>query len=345
MSNELRDVITSALTELSDPQTPADNQEEVTTETVDQDEVSTDVVDSPESEVDADTEPEADQADDEESDEVEESEDDADTEDLDKTYTVKIDGEEVQVSLKEALAGYQRQADYTRKLQSLKEDQKQFEANVAEFSDTVESLQNLDRAWDENPIQVLAHFASNTENPTQAVALLIKELASEGLLERQFLEIFGVTPDVQKSWAQEAETTKLRKKAETAETTSKSRLDELEMEAAVQKAVAEYERQIDEILDEEGLDLTVKQRNEFRSQVAGYARDNDITNLKAAYKAMKFEESKAKRELAAKSAERAKAKKTAGVVSRSSSPAGGTAVQDTSDLRSVIEAAMREAQG
>ena len=35
------------------------------------------------------------------------------------TYTVKVDGEDVEVSLEEALAGYQRQADYTKKTQEL----------------------------------------------------------------------------------------------------------------------------------------------------------------------------------------------------------------------------------
>jgi hypothetical protein len=49
-----------------------------------------------------------------------------------------VDGEEVSVPVKEALAGYQRQADYTRKTQELSEQRKQvqFAATLAE------SLQN-----------------------------------------------------------------------------------------------------------------------------------------------------------------------------------------------------------
>ena len=45
----------------------------------------------------------------------------------DKFVKLQVDGEEVQVPLQEALAGYQRQADYTRKTQELSEQRKQVE--------------------------------------------------------------------------------------------------------------------------------------------------------------------------------------------------------------------------
>lgn len=47
------------------------------------------------------------------------------TENGDKVVRLQVDGEEVVVPLKEALAGYQRQADYTRKTQELSEQRKQ----------------------------------------------------------------------------------------------------------------------------------------------------------------------------------------------------------------------------
>lgn len=46
------------------------------------------------------------------------------------SYTVKIDGEEIEVNLDELRNGYQRQADYTRKSQSLAEQRKAYEANL-----------------------------------------------------------------------------------------------------------------------------------------------------------------------------------------------------------------------
>ena len=47
-----------------------------------------------------------------------------------EAYTVKVDGEEFEVSLEELRDGYQRQADYTRKSQSLAEQRKAYEANL-----------------------------------------------------------------------------------------------------------------------------------------------------------------------------------------------------------------------
>ena len=144
---------------------------------------------------------------DEEAQPEEDAEEDAADEDprLDETYQVKVDGEVVEVSLKEALAGYQRQADYTRKAQALASEKQEFEQVVSEYAETIGSLQQLDAAWDDNPVQVLAHFASNTENPTHAVALLIKELASANLLEQEFLDMFGITSDVKQAWSKESE--------------------------------------------------------------------------------------------------------------------------------------------
>ena len=61
-------------------------------------------------------------ADDEEADEA------SDT--MDQLVTVKIDGKEEQIPLKEAIAGYQRQADYSRKTAHVAEMRKQIEAEA-----------------------------------------------------------------------------------------------------------------------------------------------------------------------------------------------------------------------
>jgi len=47
-----------------------------------------------------------------------------------QAYTVKVDGDEFEVTLDELRDGYQRQADYTRKSQSLAEQRKTYEANL-----------------------------------------------------------------------------------------------------------------------------------------------------------------------------------------------------------------------
>lgn len=327
METELTDIISEALGELSDP--VEDTQENV--EEVAEDTEVEDLDDSSDEEVESGETEESDESDDE----VEDTSDG-------ETYAVKVDGETVEVTLKEALAGYQRQADYTRKMQALSEERKQFEEASEEIGGVLQQVQALDEAWAEDPVQVLAQFTANTDNPTHAVALLIKELAGAGMLEQQFLEMFGITPEVRQSWAQETRTNQQMREQRATQTETMTRAQELEQEQAVQRAIAEYDAQIDDILESEGLDMTVKERKVFRSELAGYARDNDITNLKAAYKAMKYEESRKKQTLAKKTAERAKAKKAVSAVNRGSSPAGAPVDGGETDLRSIIMNAMKD---
>lgn len=51
---------------------------------------------------------------------------------MDQLVTVKIDGKEEQISLKEAIEGYQRTADYTRKTMALSEMRKQIEMEASQ---------------------------------------------------------------------------------------------------------------------------------------------------------------------------------------------------------------------
>lgn len=78
---------------------------------------------------------EADEADEEDEDEDEEGSEDGEDDDEDEsdeeygpqTFTVKVDGEEVEVTEQDLLDGYSRTADYTRKTQKLAEERKSFQ--------------------------------------------------------------------------------------------------------------------------------------------------------------------------------------------------------------------------
>jgi hypothetical protein len=283
--------------------------------------------------------------DDDEDDESEESEEDEGGEPdprLDEMFEVKVDGEVVEVSLKEALAGYQRQADYTRKAQALAAEKQQLEEVIGSVSDTLATMQTLDVAWEENPIQVLTHFLSNTENPTFSMALLIKEAASANMLDQEFLDMFGITGEVRKAWKEESEVSSLKRKVSQSEQQEMTRQQEAAYEAEVQRAMAEYAREVDSIVAAEGLKLTRAQRDAFQTRLAQYAYENELTNLSAAYKALKYEETVRKREVAKRTQERAKQKKAASVVGRSGSGAPGQPVADNTDLESLIRASMKE---
>ena len=60
---------------------------------------------------------------------------------------VKLDGEELQVPLSEALAGYQRQADYTRKTQELAEQR-----NQMQYAATIQTV------WSVTPKRLLTYL-------------------------------------------------------------------------------------------------------------------------------------------------------------------------------------------
>lgn len=341
MSEELRSLISSAMTELN-PESQ-DTQSQVADEEA-LDDSDYEVETSEDTEDDTEVEAE----DDEESDEEvadEAADDEADDESADKkeTYTVKVNGESIDVTLNELKSGYQRQSDYTREKQALKKEIEEFDSVKEQLVGAFEGVQALEAAWEEDPITVLAQFASNTDNPTHAVALLIKELAP--LLDRDFLEMFGVTPDVQRQWSQENQVSKSQRQQTEHGSRRDQELAAAQEELEIQNAIVEYDRQIDEILESENLNFTVKQRGEFRKELAKYAADNELTNLKAAYKAFKYEELQTKKQVAAKTAAKAKEKKAAKVVTRSGAGSdGGNPVNDNSDLHSVVLAAMKDTQ-
>jgi hypothetical protein len=336
--SDLRDIISNTLSDL-DP--VADNQAAPVAEVPEAKDTDEALVDDEGFDVEGMDEEEFEE---EESSEDEEESDEQEDSDGER-FTVKVDGEAFEVTLEELKAGYQRQADYTREKQALKREIEQFEEVKIELSETLEGVQQLDEAWEENPVRVLAHFTANTQNPTQAVALLIKELAVANLLDQSFLEAFGVTPEIRNQWAQDTEVEQLRGQVSKSQQNRDNELKTAKLEIEVQRALAEYERQVDDIIAAEGLDFTVKQRNDFRQKLAKYASENELTNLKAAYKAFQYEEAQKKKVLAKKTAEKAKQKRNASVSARSGSSAdGGTPLQDTSDLSSVIQAALRDTQ-
>jgi hypothetical protein len=78
----------------------------------------------------------------------------------DKPVKLTVDGEEIEVSLKEALSGYQRQADYTRKTQSLAEQRKQVQFGAA----LQEALQNDPKST----LDLLSqHYGVNVQQPSE----------------------------------------------------------------------------------------------------------------------------------------------------------------------------------
>lgn len=100
----------------------------------------------------------------------EEYEDDAE-EEVEPTYTVKVNGEEVEVSLDELRQGYSRESDYTRKTQEVAKQRKEAEAELKavrderqQYAQLLKGLQeqledsaqpdiDMDELYNEDPIE------------------------------------------------------------------------------------------------------------------------------------------------------------------------------------------------
>jgi len=87
--------------------------------------------DAEDSEDETEAEAEESEYEDDGEDAFDEDEDDADDEQP-VFHTVKVDGQEIEVTLDEALAGYQRQSAFTKRMQNLAEERKSIEAEAAE---------------------------------------------------------------------------------------------------------------------------------------------------------------------------------------------------------------------
>ena len=112
-----------------------------------------------------------------------------------EAYTVKVDGEEREVSLNELRDGYQRQSDYTRKTQDLAAERKrlqQAEAIVAALeSDPAGTLTALGDAFgvQGQPAAQPDSYESGWEEPedptSQRIALLEGRLEAQDRVQRQ----------------------------------------------------------------------------------------------------------------------------------------------------------------
>lgn len=93
----------------------------------------------------AEDEAETEEGDEPETDEAEDEAEDGDEEGEPELYTVKVDGEEVEVTKDQLLSGYMMQADYQRKTQDLAEQRRELHQKHTEFEQTAQTkMQELE---------------------------------------------------------------------------------------------------------------------------------------------------------------------------------------------------------
>lgn len=142
-------------------------------------------------------EPEAESAETEE-----ESEEVAETEEPDETVIDILPNAKLRLSdgtVIEADKAILMQADYTRKTQELAAEKKEFEKNAQELENAYKQMNGeyvQMREWYSTraaqPSAWIAEIASQSQDPTATVAKALYDMAQAGMLDKTFVESFGI---------------------------------------------------------------------------------------------------------------------------------------------------------
>lgn len=131
-------------------------------------------------------------------------EEDDDTSDpMEQLVTVKIDGKEQQIPLKEAIAGYQRQADYSRKTMALQEERKLVQQEASQvmaerqqyaqllgalqeqLQQTVRQEPDWERLYAEDPLEYVRQKDLYRENNERLQAAQAEQQRVTALMQQQ----------------------------------------------------------------------------------------------------------------------------------------------------------------
>lgn len=122
---------------------------------------------------------------------------------MEQLVTVKIDGKEEQIPLKEAIAGYQRQADYSRKTAAVSEMRKQIETEAqqiqqerAQYAQLLTALQqqlaeqaqsepNWERLYAEDPLEYVRQKDLHRERQERLQAATVEQQRVMALMQQQ----------------------------------------------------------------------------------------------------------------------------------------------------------------
>ena len=201
--------------------------------------------------------------------------------DEDPRYTVKVNGEEVEVTLDELLSGYSRQSDYTRKSQELAEQRKSVQALEQEIS-----------AEREQYAQLLPAMRQQLEQQMQA------EPDWDSLYEKNPIE----ATKLERQWRKGKEQREAQIRAVEAEQQRLAQVRQRQLDEQVQKQVQSEQARLPEMIPEwRNADVAQREAKEIRDFLLskGFSEQdvNGITHagvVAMARNAMLFERGKQK---------------------------------------------------
>lgn len=267
--------------------------------------------------------------------------DDEETSDEDaETYVVKVDGEEIEVTLDEALQGYQRDADYRRKTQALAEQRRQFEQEQQELTEFQEQAQNYFEERSQDPAGWMVEIATQSGNPTALFAEALVDAAAAGQLDKQFVEAFGLDEGALAERAEQAAQQRRARQLEQREQALQEQEQTREQQQQRQQLVQQYEQQWQDIADES--DLTFDSPEEelnAKVELLKFCRETETADLRVGWRAMQAEKAEKERQRQEKLKQRASKRRKARKKSASVSKAGSSAKAPTPQPNSLDEAA------
>jgi len=206
------------------------------------------------------------------------------------TFTVKVDGEEFEVTQEELLNGYSRQSSYTKRSQELAEQRKAFEAEAAQVNQMRDSYaQQLNQLSEQ--LQ-----AANQQEPDWGE--LAKQYSAEDLI------VYKAQLDQQKEYARQVEAEKQRVEQEQ----MAERQKQMQQHLASQRE--EMLRRIPSWQNEETRNKERQEVVTYAQSVAGFTADEianaaDARAIELLYKAWQWDKLQKEKPIAKKKARKA----------------------------------------
>lgn len=242
---------------------------------------------------DSDDEDEAgEEADDEDDEDGDEDDDSSDEE----SYTVKVRGEEEEVSLQELKDGYQRHADYTRDKQQLKEEQQQLQETWSKLETWYSQRANNPTGWineiasqQEDPAGTIAGAIQESGNATVLLGQTLRNLVESGEIADELVEALNLT-----SVAEQAKEQSVHHEVEQLRNELRQQKQTEEQQVQQQQIARELNSQWQSIKQQEELQFD-SEADEYDAKVEllQFAREQEIPNLETAWAAMSYKQRQA----------------------------------------------------
>lgn len=173
------------------------------------------------------------------------------------------------------------QADYTRKTQELAEQRKAFESEKgqleAEASEIVQAYQSAVEWYESRaakPADWVSEIITGTDDPTSTLAKAIYDLAQAGVLEKSFVESFGIE---QGEVAERAKTATVSDELSEIRAWKKQQEEEASRKQAVARQAEVYEQQWNEIKATRGLQFSDRvEELDIKRQLLEFAMENKL---------------------------------------------------------------------